>query len=288
MANRVRRSATTDAVVERPGPATSWREWGRAVLRRWWTTLAAALAHWNRDEGFLLSAAMAYYAAVSLFPLLLVLIAGLGMLLRLAAMEGAEQQILNAVADTAGPWLSAQLGRLLAGVQRQAVVGGPLGVAGLVLAAVGMFAQFDGMLERIWDAPRAARPGLRGALHRALVDRLLAFCVLLAVGGLVVLVFVCDLALATASRYIAGVPGGHAVGHLAQGGVTLLLNAAALAVIYKVLPRARVRWRHAAYGLVGTFLAVMLWVYYASATLFFGAEVVWAAGLSALPEAPPR
>jgi membrane protein len=286
------------------------------VLRRWWTTLAAALAHWNRDEGFLLSAAMAYYAAVSLFPLLLVLIAGLGMLLRLAAMEGAEQQILNAVADTAGPWLSAQLGRLLAGVQRQAVVGGPLGVAGLVLAAVGMFAQFDGMLERIWDAPRAARPGLRGALHRALVDRLLAFCVLLAVGGLVVLVFVCDLALATASRYIAGVPGGHAVGHLAQGGVTLLLNAAALAVIYKVLPRARVRWRHAlagaalvavawkagqyvlaavvigekftAYGLVGTFLAVMLWVYYASATLFFGAEVVWAAGLSALPEAPPR
>jgi membrane protein len=85
--------------------------------------------------------------------------------------------------------------------------------------------------------------------------------------------------------------------------INLLLNCLAFTMIYKVLPKPRVRWRYAvhggifaallweagrqalaayflrlnypsAYGVVGSFLAVMLWTYYASLVILFGAEYV--------------
>ena len=48
------------------------------VHARLWPALRAAVCNWIRDDGFLLSAALAYYASVSLFPICLVLFAGLG------------------------------------------------------------------------------------------------------------------------------------------------------------------------------------------------------------------
>jgi membrane protein len=84
--------------------------------------------------------------------------------------------------------------------------------------------------------------------------------------------------------------------------MTLVLNAVLFGTLYKVLPRAPVRWREAlaggvlvaviwrlgllvltpfligekysAYGVVGSFIAIMIWMYYASAVVFLGAEFV--------------
>jgi membrane protein len=85
--------------------------------------------------------------------------------------------------------------------------------------------------------------------------------------------------------------------------INLILNFLAFAMIYKVVPKPRIRWRDAfhggavasllweagrqalaayllrlnypsAYGVVGSFLAVMLWAYYASLVILLGAEYV--------------
>jgi membrane protein len=84
--------------------------------------------------------------------------------------------------------------------------------------------------------------------------------------------------------------------------VTATLNCLLFAAIYRILPKTSVRWRNAAagglltaftwqigqrvlesimisnnysaYGVVGSFLAVMLWMYYASAVVLLGAEFV--------------
>ena len=57
------------------------------LTRRIWPATKATWKQWNEDDGFLLSAAMAYYAAFSLFPLLLVLIAGVGLLTRFPSLH---------------------------------------------------------------------------------------------------------------------------------------------------------------------------------------------------------
>ncbi len=49
------------------------------LRNRLWPALKTSVVRWNRDDGAMLSAAMAYYAAFSLFPLCLVLVAAVGL-----------------------------------------------------------------------------------------------------------------------------------------------------------------------------------------------------------------
>ncbi|MGA2619577.1 MAG: YihY/virulence factor BrkB family protein [Thermoguttaceae bacterium] len=279
------------------------------LTHRAWPVIRRTWRGWQENDGFLLSAAMAYYAALALLPLCLVLIAALGFVLRLwSHAEDAQQQLLAAVAKNAGPWLSEQLEGLLMGVKSQAGRGGPIGAIALLLAAIGVFLQFDAMFDRIWGTGlQAPWKGWWAYIRSFLYGRLAAFLMLLAVGGLVLALFLANMVLAAIrphletlhlawiQPYLVHLPGG-------QLAWTALSDALLFTIIYKVLPKVRVRWREAlpagtlvavvwiigqqvlvslvigtgytAYGVVGSFIAVMLWLYYASATIFFGAEFV--------------
>jgi membrane protein len=278
-----------------------------------WPVVARTWHGWQRDDGFLLSAAMAYSAAFSLFPLVLVLIAILGVVLRIwpQAAQSAPQMLLKAlsekggIAGDAGPWLAEQLQALLAGVEARAGLGGPIGAATLLIAAIGMFIQFDYIFDRIWNI----RPGSKSwlvYLRDVLWDRVSAFLMLLAVGVLLLAVFLANMVLAGIRPYVVDLPGGASAWDLAQVALTLVTNALLFGIVYKVLPKTRVRWPHAlagglfvsvvwvigqrllvsfviganysAYGVVGSFIAIMLWLYYVSAIVFLGAELVQALG----------
>ena len=93
-----------------------------------WRVLQQSWKGWQEDDGFLLSAAMAYYAAFSLFPLCLVLISILGFVLRLSKRaDNAQAVVLDLVKQQWNPWLAEQLQFLLSGVRENAGLGGPLG-----------------------------------------------------------------------------------------------------------------------------------------------------------------
>jgi membrane protein len=257
---------------------------------------------------------MAYCAAFSLFPLCLVLIAALGVVTRFSPQVQDEQrQLLKLVAENVSPWLAEQLGQVLAGVQTNALVGGPLGLATLILAAIGIFAQLENIFDRIWGTGRSSSKGWLAAIREALFGRLVAFLMLLGVGALLIVILVADVVLAGVRTYVLQVPAGLMAWRASQIILTVVGIALLLGVIYKVLPRARVRWREAlgggllaavvwqigqrllvafvigekysAYGVVGSFIAVMLWVYYASAVVFLGAEFVRALSRQRMPNA---
>ena len=117
------------------------------MFTRIWNHILAVLQKtgegWQEDDGFLLSAAMAYYAAFSLFPLCLVLISILGFVLRVSQRAGdAQTLLLERVKSLAGgPWLSDQLQVLLAHVKSDAGLNGPLGAMALLAAAIVVFLQ---------------------------------------------------------------------------------------------------------------------------------------------------
>ncbi len=268
-----------------------------------WPAVLGLVARWNEDEGFVRSAAMAYYAAFSLFPLCLVLLAAFGAASHLSsAVQIGQQELLSAVEQSAGPWIAARLGELLSNVKSKAGVGGPIGFLGLLLAALGMFKQLDHLLDRIWQT-RTARPtGLWNNVRYALIERLQAFLMLMFLGVLLATAWIAQIALGAVQSRTAALPwSGYAYGavHLL---ITPLVYTVVLTIIYKVLPRAEVSWGEAAsggfavaiawsvgqrvlewlvigdsysaYGVVGAFLGVMVWLYYASAALFLGAEFV--------------
>ena len=275
------------------------------IRRRGWRLLVATWNGWRKDDGGMLSGAIAYYGAFSLFPLCLVLIAGLGVVGRYSAFVQTEQRDLIAyVATNVSPWLADELGAILGGIQAQASLGGALGLAALILAAIGIFMQLDNVFARIWHSPQPTATGWLAAIREVLWSRLSAFLTLLAIGGMLVVVFVADVALVSLRPYLTNLPAGRLAWKAAQTLVTIGCDAALLATIYYVLPKVRVPWRaalggglfaavvwaigrwvllllvvgkqYSAYGILGALMGVMFWYYFASVVVFLGAEFVHA------------
>jgi membrane protein len=274
--------------------------WLRNAAGVLWRTIE----RWQADDGFVVSASMAYYGSLSLFPLVLVLFAGVGAVVRASSLMQAERtEFLDGIGQSVSPWLAEQLTRLLAGIEDHATTGGPIGMLLLLATVLGLFVQFDYLLDRLWGTPRPAAPVWWKTITRWIGDRLRAFLLLLLCGGLIVAALTVKVALTAFQARTGGLPTIPGLGTIAPVLLTWLLQALAFTVIYKTLPPHPVGWRQAAaggiavtllwdigqrllttwvigqhysaYGVVGVFMAVMLWMYYASAAVFFGLELVW-------------
>jgi membrane protein len=253
----------------------------------------------------LLSAATAYYATFSFFAFCLVVIAGLGFVGRYStALQVQQDTFIEHVSSSVSPWLADQLEGILKAVEARAVLGGPLGLVALLVAAIGIFTQLANIFDRIWETPESDTRSWWAAVRSALWDRLLAFITLLAIGGLLMAVSLADAILAGFRTYLDQLPTGKSTWHVLQWFSTIGCDAILLAVLYRVLPRRRVRWgdalagglsaaliwslgrylllllvvgeRYSPYGVVGALMGMMLWFYFAAAVVFLGAEFVHA------------
>lgn len=271
--------------------------------RSWWSILRSTFSRWLKDDGSVLSAAMAYYASFSVFPLCLIVMAGFGYVSRISArVQNQQRELLDVVEQNAGSWMAQQLAGLLDQVEDQARFGGPLGLLVLVFTAIGLFTQLELIFDRIWNVPPPPSTGIVGNVLRVFRTRAIGLLMLAGVGAAVVVIFVTNIVLSTLRPYAVELPAGRYAWRIVQLAATVALNTALLATIYRALPRATVRWKEAAagglfvailwqigqqvlevfvigdkynaYGVIGSFIAVMLWMYYACAALFVGAEFV--------------
>jgi membrane protein len=143
-----------------------------------------------------------------------------------------------------------------------------------------------------------------------LYDRLSAFAMLVIVLLLLMALFMANLVIhGIRWKLEEWLPGTESLWNWGLFAGTVITNALLIATIYRFLPKVRIRWRDAlaggvlvsfvwlagqrllvrfligpsytAYGIVGSFLAVMIWVYYVSAILFLGAEFIEALAIVA-------
>ena len=271
-----------------------------------WVRVRRTVKGWQDDDDALLAASMAYYAVLSLFPLLLILISVLGFVLRFSpGAQDAQRQLLELLAQNTSAELAQHVELILAEVRTKAAVGGPLGMLALLLAAIGIFAQFERAFDRIWKVKKPAAKGVVAAIRNALCHRLRAFLMLMSVGLLVGVAFVAGTGISVARSLAIGLPYGTVLWRFVEVLLSVGINWLLFMLIYKVLPKARVLWidaaqgaaiaavlwevnrqllaalvigeRYSAYGIVGSIIALLLWVYLASSILFFGAEYVRAA-----------
>lgn len=277
------------------------------LRRRFLDPLRDGIKQWSAHDSSLRAASISYYASLSLLPLLLVLLSGLGLFLRFTGRgQSAQQQLLDTIAQQVSPEAAEAVAKTLSEVATGAIVGGPLGVLTLLVAAAALFAQLERAFMLIWPPAEDEPRGLLRAARRVLVRRVRAFALLLLTGALLLVTFVGGIvvqAVARESRNYVEVPGW--VWTLGHSLPSLLVNWLLLTVLYKVLPTVPVGWsvaarggllatiiwevgrqvlsafvitdRFSAYGVVGSFLAVMVWIYYASAVLLLGAEFAHAA-----------
>lgn len=270
------------------------------IKKHVWMPLYEAVLEWQEDDGDLLAASMAYYAVLSFFPLLLILVSALGVFLQFSTGQDAQEQFIALIAERVSANAADNVRAVLAGISENAGVGGPVGLLVLLFAAIGIFTQFERAFDRIWDVKAKGSSGIFSAVRNALVERLRAFLMLLGVGILMLAAFIANMAAAAVRTYATATPGGVWAWKWGQLLAGIALNALLFGLIYRFLPKVKVDWsaalrggvlaailwevtrqflaaivigeKYNAYGVVGSLIAVMLWVYIASTILFFGAE----------------
>ena len=255
----------------------------------------AAARKWVDDRAPSMGAALAYYTAFSLAPLLVIVIAVAG---------------LSVGHDAAQAAIVAQLGDLLGETGAKAIEGmlkatadlgtGTLalgiGLATLLLGATTAFAELQDDLDRIW----AVEPSAASGVWNLVRTRLLSFGMVLCVAFLLTVSLVVNAAIAATGRYMFG--GTEVVLQTLNLLASVLVITLLFASIYKILPKTPIAWRDvwegalftsilfaigklliglyigkssvaSAFGSAGPFVALMVWIYYSTQVFLFGAEV---------------
>ncbi len=254
---------------------------------------------WLEDKAPQLGEALAYYTVFSLAPLILVLLAVLGFIFR-NDPAGAWQKVTEQLSY----FLDRSAIDVIQGIAQKAsqpgksIVATIIGVALALLGASGVFGQLQDALNTIWGVKAKPGAGIWGFLR----TRFLSFAMVGGVCFLLLVSMTVESLLKTFSHYVqAHLPGGVAIAItvylLFDFGIVVLL----LAMIFKFLPDAKIRWRDvwlgaaitallfglgkwalglylgsgsaaSAYGAASSLITLLLWVYYSSQILLLGAE----------------
>jgi len=253
-----------------------------------------------------MAAALAYYTTFSIAPLLLIVISIVGLVFGRQAVQHQMQAQLQGLIGQ-GP--ASQIGAMVQNACQHSstgVVGAVLGIIALVGGATGAFTQLQASLNRVWHVKLDPRSG---GVKNFLGQRILSLGMILAIAFLLLVSLVISAALAAFGSFISSfLPHGFSSPLLMAIGfiVSLAIIAALFAAIFKVLPDVTITWRDvwigagitailftagkfliaiylghsgaaSSYGAAGSFVLVVLWIYYSAMILLFGAEftAVW-------------
>jgi len=257
-------------------------------------------ADWLQDNAMRLAAALSLYTILSLAPLLVISLKIISVIWRnkQAVQESFTKQITFLMGSDAASAIQAMLQN--GGKHGQGVVATITSLVVLVFSATGVFAELQDSMNTIWGVKPKPNQGIWGFIH----NRLLSMGMVFGIAFLLLVSMFVSAMLTALATYFAGDAKWLAVplDVMVSFGVVAVLFAA----IFKFLPDVRIAWRQvwlgavltaalfivgkyglalyfkyatptSAFGAAGSLAAVLLWVYYSSFILFFGAEFtkVW-------------
>ena len=264
----------------------------------YWKAIKKAAIDFNDDNAFKLAASLSYSMIFSVGPLLIVVISLAGIFWGQQAVEG---RIYEQIKDLVGARVALAIQDIIRNIQqsKHSTAGAIIGGIVLVIGATGVFTEIQGSINYMWSV--IAKPK-KGWL-KLLINRLLSFSMIVAFGfiSMVSLIInsLMDLFSGYLKRYFS-----HLTVYVFYG-INLALTLAAIvllfAVIFKILPDAIIRWKDAfigaiftgllfllgklligiylgnsnfgvMYGAAASFVVILIWVYYSSIILYFGAE----------------
>ncbi|MFO0890368.1 MAG: YihY/virulence factor BrkB family protein [Isosphaeraceae bacterium] len=269
----------------------------------WWrpselgSLFATTFHEWMNDKVPQLGAALAFYTLLSLGPLLLLAIAVAGFAF---GEEAARGQIMDQIQDLVGRQGAEAIQNMIASAQQPRIGGiaATIGLATLIFAASGVFAQLQDSMNTIWEVQPKPGRGLWGTIK----DRFLSFVMVLGTGFLLLVSLILSAILSAFVHLAAGVlpEMGNAL-LLGNYAVSLVIFTLLFAMIFRVLPDVEIAWRDiwvgsalttilfligkavlgvyfargsfgSTYGAAASVVILLTWIYYSAQILFFGAE----------------
>ncbi len=263
-----------------------------------WEVLKNSFTGFSDHNVTKMSGSLAYYTIFSLAPLLIIVISLSGFFL---GKDAAEGKIYSQLAGFVGSDTAAQLQDMirhasLAGKGKFAAI---IGGITLLVGATTVFSEIQDSINTIWGL----KPKPKKGWLKMLKNRLLSFSVIIGLGFLLVV----SLGITTLIDGFSASLRAHfpdvtiVVFYIVNLVITLVVITSIFAVIFKVLPDAKIKWKDvlsgaiatgvlfmlgkfaisfyisksnvgSTYGAAGSLVVLLLWVYYSAIILYFGAE----------------
>lgn len=267
-------------------------------FRKFFYVLKEAAKAFSGDNAVKLSAALSYYTIFAIGPLLVIVLSLSGIFLGEAAVEG---KLYGQIRGLIGSEAAKQVQEIIQNIQKtnNSTIGAIIGGIVLVIGATGIFAEIQDSINYIWSLKAKPKRGL----IKLLMNRLLSFSLIISLGFLLIVSLVAnalmDILNERLTRFFP-----HTMVYIIYGlNIVLLLAVISLlfAIIFKVLPDGKIKWKDAfvgafftsilfligksaigyylgnsklgtTYGTAASVVIILTWVYYTSIILYFGAE----------------
>lgn len=266
-------------------------------IKKYWSILKETAKEFGADNVTKLSASLAYYTVFSLGPLMLVIVSLAGVFFETEAVKWKVYWQINELIGQNG---ADQIITIISKLQeKDASAFGLIGAVILLFGATTIFADMQDSINYIWSIKAKPKKGWL----KFLKNRLLSFSLIVGLGFLLIVSLLVNTAADLLTRKILNGLDKSAVEifNVINTGILFVIISFLFAVIYKVLPDAKIRWKDSFIGacftgvlfLLGKFLIgyylgssnmdntygasasiviILSWVYYTSIILYFGAE----------------
>jgi membrane protein len=274
------------------------------LMATFWKVVLRTFQDWWADNCLRLAASLAYYTALSLAPLVLLIVGVVGLVLDRQQVAKQLMAQIESLIGSAGRERVTSI--LTTSSPHEGALATPIGIFTLFIGATAVFGELQTALNLIWEVQPAPTGGVWAGLWAWLRNRIFSLALVLALAFLLLISLVISAALASAAAMFHG-PERALLSRLLELAASLLVLTYVFALLYKYVPEAEIAWRDtwlggfvtsalftlgkraigfylgqasvgSAYGAAGSMVVLLVWVYYSALTMFFGAEFihVWA------------
>ena len=263
-------------------------------------------SEFSADKAPRLAAALSYSTIFSIVPLFIITIAIVGWFFGLSGPHShtrAEAQLLGAVGRTMGPDAAKTVRGMVTAAysnRHQGLIASVISWIVFIVGATGVFAALQDALNTVWHVEPRGKVGIWTMVR----ERTATLGMVLGIGFLLLVSAIASAVFAFVSAYLTHIfpfPAFGALLQIATYVLSLAIITLLFALIYKVLPDAKIAWGDvwvgalvtsvlfvvgqiaigfylgrtgvaSTYGAIGSLLVILLWIYYSSMILLFGAE----------------
>lgn len=265
--------------------------------QRLWELLKQTAIEWSEDKVPRLGAALAYYTVFSAVPLLVVIITIIGLVF---GSEAAQGYVIDQLSELMGSQSAEAIKEMIHHASRPqtGLWATVIATGTLLLGASGLFGQLQEALNDIWGVK--AKPG--SGIRTYLKARFISLATVFGTGFLLLVSLVISAGLAAFGRWYQGwLPAPQLVLQLLEVILSLVVITGLFAMMFKFLPDVEIAWGDvwigaaltallfslgkmaiglyignsdigSAYGSAGSLVIFLVWVYYSTQILLFGAE----------------
>lgn len=269
----------------------------RKRTRNFFILVKESAVNFIADDALKFSASLSYYTIFSIAPMLIIAIGIGSFLFGRAAIEGhLFEQINSIVGNDAAHQIQEMLRHTT--LKRNNTMATIIGIAVFFIGATGVFGEIQSTINKIWGLKAKPKKGI----IKYLVNRVFSFAMVISIGFLMVVSLMASTVIGILNTKLNTIlPEATFIIVVVNNAVSLLIISLLFAVVFKYLPDSVVKWKDAwigslftsalflfgkyliglylsastgasAYGAAGSVVILLLWVYYSSILLYFGAE----------------